>query len=339
MEYIRRVLETYNIYPLEIDKISKRLYRIKGHNQVYALKKSSLTSDTLPLWLNNYQIANALNLVHILPVYLNRSGDLQTEQDGDIYYLTPWIQSVNRANSLEKIYQSLGLIHAKTRQVNRISDKPRQDIRESFLIYKQKMTDLKKDLLKHVERFEQRHFMSPIELLVCTQYRDVVHACYLLDRRLNQYLDQLEELTEWRICLCHGRLIPEHILQNDHTYLVNWEHASYKHPIDDLTTLLGANAINYDAETKDLMQEFNHYMDENKLENHELNLLGIYLLDPTAYITLIDQFTSTASEKSMIEQVVQIQRLHRQLLFGVQFSEHITAEYEMLSFDESSSDA
>ncbi|WP_047984997.1 phosphotransferase [Ornithinibacillus californiensis] len=339
MENVRRVLESYHVYPVDITKVTERLYRIKGNKQQYALKKSNLQDKKLPYWLEIYRQAQAQNLQNILPVYLNQSGKLYEIDGDDIYYLTPWIDSSNRSSSIGKIYQNIGLVHSKTRKIQTITEEMRENSRENFLVYKKQMGELRKKLLVHVEEFESQHFMSPVELLVCTQYRDLVQVFYTMEKRLNQYLDTLQELSEWKVSLCHGRLTDSHVLQGNQIFLINWENASIQHPIVDLSVFIKRRAIYHNTDNRLLLDQFKFYMDENKLDNHELTLLAIHILDPSVYIRTIDAYVEGNSKDSMIDFVVKLQRYHRQILFGVRFSEFVEEEYEMVKIDESGSES
>ncbi|WP_042146181.1 phosphotransferase [Paucisalibacillus sp. EB02] len=340
MENVRRVLESYQVYPIDINKVTSRVYHVKGNKQQsYALKKGSIQDKSLPFWLEIYRIAQTQNLQNILPVYLNQSGNLYSMDGNDVYYLTPWIESHNRNHSIEKIYQNLGLIHAKTRKVQSLSNEMRESSRENFLVYKKKVGELRKKLLNHVEQFEAQHFMSPVELLVCTQYRDLVQVFYVLERRLNQYLESLEDITEWKVSLCHGKLKDSHVLHGNQLYFINWEHATYQHPIMDLAMIIKDKTLYFDTDKRLLLDKLKVYTEENILENHELTLLAIYLLDPERYLQTIDNYVNKNSEDNTIDYVIKLQRYHRQVLFGVHFSEFVEEEFEMVSLDESGSES
>lgn len=336
LENVRGILEAFRVYPVEIEKYTDRVYYVKSNNQTYALKKSILNNDTLPFWHDVYRVAQAENLQHIIPVYINHRGDLYAGNENEVYYLTPWIESHHRSLFIDKVYQTLGYIHAKTRKIHTLTESSREQSRESFLIYQKQIYDLRKALLGHVELFESRHFMSPVELLVCTQYRDILKAFFLMDRRLEQYLENQSTISEWQVCLCHGNLSGSHILHGERTFFINWERSKYDNPIIDLSHFLKDRTLHYDNEGEALLSKFHNYMDENKLLIHELILLCIYLMDPSQYLQAIERYVNDSSEDSTINQVIQLQRLHRQLLFGIRFSEFIEAEYEMVSLDESS---
>ncbi|MFS0672951.1 hypothetical protein [Ornithinibacillus sp. 179-J 7C1 HS] len=338
MENVRRILESYRVFPIDIEKVTERLYFIKGNKQQYALKRSSLTDSRIPTWINIYRTAYTQNIPNILPIYLNKSGKLFTKDGEDIYYLTPWIEHQNRNASIGKVYQNLGFIHSKTKRIQQITGENRESSRENFLLYKKQMAEYRKKLLDHVEQFEAEHFMSPVELFVCTQYRDLVQVFYVLEKRLNQYLESLEELSEWKVCLCHGRMKDSHVLHGNQLFFINWEHASFNNPILDISTYLKHKTQYYDTEERLLLDQLKLYTEENKLENHELTLLSIHLLDPTDYVRIIDTYRNTKS-MNMIDYVVKLQRYHRQLLFGIRFSEYIEEEYEMVSLDESSTES
>ncbi|GGA85980.1 hypothetical protein [Ornithinibacillus halotolerans] len=339
MEKVRRVLESYHIYPVDIEKVSEKLFKIKGNKHHYALKKSHLHEEKLSDWLEVYRIAQATNLQSILPVYLTNSNQLYVKEGNDIYYLTPWIDSTNRNHPIEKIYQHIGYIHAKTKKSQPITADIREKLKEDFLLYKKQMIDSRKKLLFHVEEFEQEHFMSPVELLVCTQYRDMVQVYYLLEKRINQYIESLEDVSETKVTLCHGRLKDSHFLSGNQYYFINWEQANYQHPIVDLTQFIKNKTLYYDSDKRLLLDKFKFYMEENRLEIHELTLLAIYLLDPSAYLEIINDYISRESDQTMIDTVIRLQRLHRQLVFGISFSEFVEEEYEMISLDESSSES
>lgn len=338
LENVRRILELYHVFPVDIEKVTERLYHIQGNKQNYALKRSNLLEEKVPLWLDIYHTAHAQNIQNILPVYLNHKGQLFTKDEDDIYYLTPWIETSNRNPSIGKVYQNLGFIHAKTKKTQTITEEEIENSRENFLVYKKQMMELRRKLLAHVENFESEHFMSPIELLVCTQYRDLVQVFFIVESRLNQYLESLEELSEWQVCLCHGNMKDSHALHGNQIYFINWEKASYNHPIMDLTLLLKHKTLYHDTEGGFLLEHFKLYTEENQLNNHELTLLALYLLDPSEYIMAIDRYVEGKSTGSMIDLVVKLQRYHRQLMFGIRFSKYVEEQFEMVPLDESSSE-
>lgn len=338
LENVRRILESYHVFPVDIEKVTERLYHIQGNKQKYALKQSNLQEEKVPLWLDIYHTAHAQNIQHILPVYVNQKGELFTKDGEDIYYLTPWIETSHQHPSIGKVYQHLGYIHAKTRKTLQLNEKELEQARENFLVYKKQIMELRKKLLAHVENFESKHFMSPVELLVCTQYRDLVQVFLIVEKRLNQYLESLEELTEWQVCLCHGNVKDSHVIHGNQMYFINWEKATYNHPIIDLTVIWKHKTLYHDTEEAPLLEQLKLYTDENKLENHELTLLALYLLDPSDYISAIDAYVEDKSSYSMMELVVKLQRYHRQLMFGIRFSLFVEEEFEMVPLDESSSE-
>src|SRR5699024_12112755 len=76
---------------------------------------------------------------------------------------------------------------------------------------------------------------------------------------------------------------------------------------------------------------FTTYMDTNELTKQELYLLTVYLLDTTDYITLIENYTENTSTDSVVYQIQSLQRVYRQLIFGLHWSDYVEREYDSIS--------
>src|SRR5690625_2967249 len=114
MEAIRKILASYAVYPLKIEKITDAVFRIEDGQQVYALKRSALSKQTIVDWENIYHLANSQNVSGILPVYVTKQGYLYEESNNTFFYLTPWMEA-GRQN-IERLYYCIGSVHAKTKQ-------------------------------------------------------------------------------------------------------------------------------------------------------------------------------------------------------------------------------
>src|SRR5690625_393946 len=323
MKMIERIMSSYGISPVKITKVSDQVYKVVDGQRQYALKKSVLTPQTVKNWEQVFHHADQKHIPEILSIFLTKDHSLYTISEDESYYLMPWIDG--KTSTIEQLYRSIGKVHKKTQQFQSVDyDK----MVHHFNQYSQYCDGVQKRLLTDVKQFESRIYMSPLELQVCTQYRDVELAIKKAQEQIRQLTSRLEKREEWGYCLCHGNLRLSHGLVGvDHTYLINWEQANYNYPVTDLSILLKNELIHYDAPAKLWMNTFNIYMEENRLHNNELSLLLIHLLDPTTYIKCIQQYIEQTSSQSMINQMKQLQIEHRQLLFGLQFLGFINEHY------------
>jgi spore coat protein YsxE len=295
------------------------------------LKQSTLTKENIALWQHVYAIANEKNLFEIAPVYLTREGKLYLEMDESFYYLTPWIETPstgNLKNYMENTMQNLGRLHVTTMKSHRIS---KDSLNDNFLTYQAFCKQIPLELKRIVHQFESNRYMSPFELLVCTQYRDVEYALKMNNDKIEQFLELSDEDLTWNHCLCHGNLTPDHTVGR---YIINWETVRYDHPAVDLANYFNHLTGNYDQPLELITDAFKIYKNKNDFNRMELKLLSIYLLHPSIYITTIQKYVNNTSQKSMALQIKDIQQQFRKLLFAIKWNEFIKDEYETISFDD-----
>ncbi|MBY7143245.1 hypothetical protein KFZ56_09275 [Virgibacillus sp. NKC19-3] len=330
MEVLKKVLNSYAIYPLAIEEVTERLFRVSDGQREYALKKSLLSKESLANFENVYHTAFSQHIATILPVYLTKSGNLYTEMNQTIFYLTPWIEYSNTKQSqlIENLYKNIGAVHAKTKQTQLISTE--RLIRE-FTTYKAFCEHAANELITFVQQFEKSRFMSPFELLVCTHYRDLEFTLKEIIKRIQHLIDEQEEEISWNFSLCHGNVRISHTLG---AHMINWENAYYDNAVMDLAAFFKQEVSHYDQPRDALMEQFSTYNHENELNQHELNLLIIHLLNPTNYLKIVQQYAGHTSVDTMVTRVRKLQHAHRQLLFGLQFSKYVETEYEVSSLDE-----
>ncbi|WP_087971815.1 spore coat protein YsxE [Oceanobacillus rekensis] len=328
---IKDIMQSYRVYPTESEKITDRLFRIRDGRRTYALKQSALTKENVALWQHVYAIANEKNLSEIAPVYLTREGKLYLETDESFYYLTPWIETPstgNLKNNMENTMQNLGRLHVTTMKSHRIS---KDSLNDNFLTYQAFCKETPIELKRIVHQFESNRYMSPFELLVCTQYRDVEYALKMNNDIIDEFLEPSDETLTWNHCLCHGNLTPDHTVGR---YIINWETVRYDHPAVDLANYFNHLTGNYDQPQELITDAFKIYKNKNDLNRMELKLLSIYLLHPSTYITTIQNYVNNTSGKSMELQVRDIQQQFRKLLFAIKWNKFIIEEYETISFED-----
>lgn len=329
------ILQSYSVYPLSIEKITKRLWKISDGNRNYALKESKLSSTTIVNWEKSFKLAEYHQLHAILPVYMTRNGQLYQEHLGSFYYLSPWVDHDNGRGTERNIadfYSNLGAVHAKTKQTKQIE---KDTFIREFGTYKQACETLFNELNRTVDRFERNHYMSPFELLVCSQFRDIEMVFQVLNKRLDQlvYVSNDEQVT-WNSSFCHGQLSRDHIVHHNSAQLINWEQARYENATMDLVRFYRSETLDYDAPITAYTEEFHSYIKENELTEKELQLLTIHLLHPSSYFRLVQEYLEDPSNQTMLARTRQLQRAYRQLTFGLQWSDYVEKEHETINFDD-----
>ncbi|GGB28134.1 hypothetical protein GCM10011409_01870 [Lentibacillus populi] len=323
MDRVKKVLASYRIHPVTVEQKTENLYRIWDGKHYFALKESRMTDETISGWENVYHQAYRQNLSAILPVYVTEQGSLYSKDDQSFYYMTPWLPIKNiteQKQQIERLYQTSGTIHAITKQSLPMEQ---EKVMNNFKRYRTNLAKNRSELLSTVERFEKNRYMSPVELLVCTQFRDLDFVLRVLQDQVDRFIDDIKQESDWQYSLCHGQLDFSHVIFAHQTYLLNWERAHHDNATSDLANLFTNVVTDYDDPMDDLIELFPVYLKENKLTETELSLLAIYLLDPTEYITRLGQYRKNPSEYPQVDQVVQLQRCHRKLSFAVKWTENV----------------
>lgn len=324
-EVIHKIVEKYGIHPRKVDQVSKRLFRVSDGQHNYALKQSNLTENSLEKWEYVYHQAYSQSIASILPVYLTKQSKLYEMNNLSYYYLSPWISSntLNQQQVIKNLYNAIGEIHAKTKRTQSIET---EAVMSKFTDYQKSCTQLYKKALYSVELFEKNRFMSPFELLVCTQFRVIENVLTVLNDRIDKFMNQLQNDEEWNYSLCHGNLNLSHLLHHNYTYIINWEKANYDNAIMDLSIFFKQQVCHYDQSQSQLTDLFSTYTSKNELTKSELHLLTIYLLDPSPYIKLIQDYIDNPSNNTMIYQTKALQYTARQMSFGLKWAEFVDKE-------------
>lgn len=215
--------------------------------------------------------------------------------------------------TLPEIYQNIGYAHTNTMQTITID---KEKIKQDFINYRTKCTQYRERFDHYVDEFEQKRFMSPVELLVCTHYRDIDYLYYELFNRIDQFNDELSEVEDWKYCRCYGNKNIKHLLLKRHLYQNSYEHFYHANAVLDVVALIKYHIRYFEWESNELTENFSIYRKANPLSQLELYLLAIYLLDPSDYLQSVEDYATNATERSMIEHVIVLKRNHR-LLFQI----------------------
>src|SRR5690625_2982936 len=208
MELINILKASYGIKPINIEQITDNVYRVEDRYGFYTFKRFSSGKQTINNWKSVFYEANEKKLLSIVPVYLAHKDQFYTIDNDELYYLSPWING--EQPSINQIYRTIGHIHARTKKTRMTNFKK---IEKQCLNYSRMCIKCHKKLLRFVEAYEQREYMSLFELKVCTQYRDIEQIFNSIDKRIEQFIHKDRKSFHWNISLCHGSLSFSHVLQ------------------------------------------------------------------------------------------------------------------------------
>lgn len=329
---LKDILLEFQIKPIVVNKVTPKLYHVRDGVQEYALKKTKLDTEKLKHWEAMYRFSITNNISAVLPVYVTKNGSLYSRYNQDIYYVSPWVDVPREERYSQRItdfYTSLAKLHSTTKREHKVEI---EKITEQFNTFQNYCNELRANLLTLVRQFERSSYMSPIELLVCTQFRDLEQAFIEIEKRVHRFITDHEEGTiTWSSALCHRNLNESHIRGN---FFVNWESAGMDHPVMDLISFFNREIGTFQPQSEKFIELFPTYMKLNKLNLHELQYFSIYMLSPADYIQTIQDYVKGKRNESMIDLIREIQHKHRKVLFGLSWSRYIEDEYETLNFDE-----
>lgn len=322
MQHIKNVLQHYRMPVLNIEQVSKRVHRVSIGEREVAVKKAK--SSDIKGWLEAYRSAKDSHITQVIPVYLTQRGTLYTQYENDIYYVMPWV-SHNKYDRptypYESFYKTLGQLHQSTVQEKQLN----QTNYENYIKNQKASLQKKQEKLEGwIAGFEQRHYMAPIELQICTQYRNLVH---IFDKKALWYDRWYEDVVEdkvLRYVRCHGNLKPSHFLYDESSpYFINWERSYIGSPAADLSTYFGHFLKFHDAPVEEIVNTFSSYEEQFSLLNSERSSLALHLLQPDGYFNYIERYIEGTSRDPQPFQVQKLERAHRGLINGLHVQEKL----------------
>ncbi|WP_152640113.1 hypothetical protein [Virgibacillus necropolis] len=213
--------------------------------------------------------------------------------------------------TLPDVFQKVGYAHNSTLQTISIN---KEKVQKDFKQYHEKSIQFREHFDHYIDEFEQKRYMSPVELLVCTHYRDIDYLFNELIERIGQFNDELSQVNEWKYCRCYGHKNIKHLLVKRHLYQNSHEQFFHGNAVIDVMSMIKYHAMFFEWQDTELTEYFSFYLKANQLEQVEMYLLGIYLLDPTDYFEAVEDYATKTNKKSMMEHIIILKRTHRFLL-------------------------
>ncbi|MFZ3576397.1 hypothetical protein [Virgibacillus sp. DJP39] len=219
--------------------------------------------------------------------------------------------------SISDIYRNIGAAHHSTLQTIPIN---KENIQKDFKKYYDSCIEYQKRFEQYIDEFEQKRYMAPVELLICTHYRDIDYIVRELLNRLDQFNSEILKVSEWRYCLCYGQNNIKNLLVKGNLYQSSQTDYFHANAVLDIVSMIKCQLYNLDLGTTNLSEYFTLYRKENSLVQIEKELLAIYLLDPTEYFQTVEGYATRTTDQSMMEYIMVLKRNQRFLLQMVDWS-------------------
>ncbi|MFC0522434.1 phosphotransferase [Pontibacillus salicampi] len=324
-EPLQEVLAHYGFYPNDIRKQTDKLYKVSTSIGNIAVKETSMTQEQQLDFITAYQGANEHQVPSIIPLYMTPREEFFVHHQDKTYYVMPWIEAPHRDSPpypFELFYSTLGEVHRKTAKTHVVK---KEDFEERMEKKKQRIVQDRDKLESYVIEFEKHHYMAPLELQVCTHFRDLLRIYEMSEEWCDRFLEDIEEDKKIRLTLCHGDLKPSHFIYDENKpYLLNWERASWNYAVFDLTSYYW-NIIRYhDAPVEQLISTFSSYEDKFNLLNSERCLFALYILNTDHYIDQVDAYVGGARDSGQPFLVQKLERSYFVLQHALSVQEQLS---------------
>lgn len=314
-----KVWEAYNINPIQIDKVTERLYKITTNTSMYSLKISNITIDQIGHWQAVYNYITTHQIYGFVPLILTKDKEPYYLLNQAVIFIHPWVEG-NRAEYMidesASLFHAIGKLHGSTIQY--VDNNENAYISQPFN-QKQK----KEELLEYIKFFEAKRFMSPFELQACMHYRDMEWIIDQLEKWNDVYTELSEQTSQQKIVLCHNNLNPSHyVMMDDYLYFLNWEYAKIDTPMRDVSFYLQHVFRYHDCDMKKIVEGLTIYQQYIQLEDREQCELHLHLLNIDSYIYLLKDYVNQPI-KLEIQMSKELEQAYRKLLFANQLQTYM----------------
>lgn len=308
----KAILAKFNLSPITMREVNENNYFLSTISGAYLLRELASSSQKEESLLLTYRLAQQNNLISIVSLVLTNEGTVYHQHNHKLYLVSPWIEK-SQIN-WEATFETIAKIHQQTKISS--TDENKSVIQARISVKRVKALRIRH--FQWIELFERQPYMSPLELQVCTHYREISFAFNQLERLIIA-LEKME--INSGLCLIHGNLTRKSILGKEFVYIANWENAAYDHPTKDLLNLFKNEAKNYDKELQEWLNHFfHHYLLNNPLTKAELYYIAIALLDIEKYLGIVDKYILTDNfGEGIVRTTMELEKTYYKIIMGLHY--------------------
>ncbi|WP_185819697.1 phosphotransferase [Salibacterium salarium] len=229
---IEQVLYQYPIHPITLTRHGKAV-KVEAAEGVFALKETYISQERAERFLQTLRFFEKQQLPAVTPVLPTENGEWSVEQEGKIYYLSPWGESCGGKRKETDFFKTLAVFHRSTDKKIAIRSQEWQENGEKMRRERdQELLEL--EVL--ADEIEKKRYFSPFEL----SYLSHFPLIYDMYQRSMSFFDEWERKAEERrtirLVQCHGSPSPHHLITDPklNYRFINLEQTKVGHPAHDV---------------------------------------------------------------------------------------------------------
>lgn len=202
--------------------IIKNIKLIEENDNKYIIKKKK-NNDIKEL----FSYLKSKNFIN----YLDYINDQKDE-----YMIFPYINNVMKDNDEigKDLIILISMLHAKTSFYKRYTEYEAKSFYEEKIEYLESLDKYYDDLRIKIE---EQEFIAPSNYLLLRNISWIFHCINSSRYFLDKWYEIIKTKKNRRICLIHGNLEFEHLLEDENKFIISWDNARNDVPIYDLLIL------------------------------------------------------------------------------------------------------
>jgi spore coat protein YsxE len=310
LEVMKPILKPYGVEPYFIEKFGKvkKVYSNKG-----TLAVKQLPAKHGVDFIRNVQFLYQRGYHHIVPIYPTLDGRYAVWNDGNLFYIMPWLMNEDKENRFEKhqkLFRELARLHTLSSKEVTINKEERTEHYEQLTSRWEKEQQF---LEEYIEECEKTTYMSPFQLHYCMYYGDISQALVFSQRKLDEWYEETKDNDKVRTVITHGKLSTEHFLFDERgtAYFHNFEQSKVASPYHDLLPFLSRTLKSYPKLYDECIDWLVTYFHHFSFRAEEKLLFMSYLAYPSSIIRMVEKYYhDKGSKRNEIRSVKKLQRYY-----------------------------
>ncbi|MCA1057861.1 spore coat protein YsxE [Rossellomorea aquimaris] len=296
LEGLKPVLQPYGVEPHFVESYG-RISKVFSNKGTLAVKQ--LPAQNGVDFVRNVQMLFQRGYNRIVPIYPTLDGRYAVWNEGDLYYVMPWLLNQEREDQFEKhqkMFRELARLHTLSSHEVKIDKEERESHYEQLTSRWDKEQEF---LDEYVEACEKTTYMSPFQYHFCMYYKDASQALKFSRKMLDEWYEDTKELEKVRTVITHGKVSTEHFLFDERGlgYFVNFENSKMASPFHDLLPFLSRTLKTYPKYYEECIEWLTTYFQHFTVRNEERLLFMSYLAYPSSVISVVEKYFHTPKDK------------------------------------------
>ena len=235
MKQLNDFLKENNIKPLRYIRKGK-IYIVEENNKKYIIRKNN-NNDIL----YNYLSSRSFDYI---PKIIKKDNN---------YMLVEYIDDIEIPKE-QKIIDLIGLVSLLHSKTTYYKETTKDDFKQIYEDIKSNIDYLKIYYDDIMRLIESKVYFSPSEYLLARNISIIYKSLYFCENKIEDWYKLTSNNSKQRYVLLHNNLDLSHFIENDRSYLINWDKSKKDLPIFDLYKLYKNHHI--DFEFSEILDEY-----------------------------------------------------------------------------------